>query len=291
MNSKHRIPTRWFPCPWLVMGILLALGGWASGQVERMESDVTAEARDLKARLRDWVAEYQAAQAIEDPVQRKAAFRAVEIAFSSLLDQERASGRRYSADLFVTWGNAAVQVNDRGKAVLAYRQALRRDPFHPQARRNLEYLRAQLPDWAQNKSSGPSTWQQLFFWKIWLSPEQIHALAAGLFAGACALWGSALLLHWYPLRLASGALLLVWAVVLISTWLDSGTPAESELVFVAEETPCHTADSLNSPLSINAQVPAGAEATLVEERNGWYQVNLGNGQEGWVPASSARRIE
>ena len=99
-------------------------------------------AQDLEATLHEAVSGYAEALDTEDRDRRLEKFRRVERLFTAVVDRADAN-----ADLYANLGNAALQAEHLGAAVLAYRRALLVDPDHSRARQNLEHVRGLAPDW------------------------------------------------------------------------------------------------------------------------------------------------
>ena len=50
------------------------------------------------------------------------------------------------------------------------------------------------------------------------------------------------------------------------------------------------ADSINAPRRFTDALPGGTEIRILENRGGWFQIELHNGRNAWVTASSVARI-
>ena len=99
-------------------------------------------AQDTTTSLDKAIAGYGDALDTEDHDLRIEGFRRVERLFGSAVE-----GGYATADLYANLGNAALQAEHLGSAVLAYRRALVLDPDHDRARQNLIHVRDQVPDW------------------------------------------------------------------------------------------------------------------------------------------------
>ena len=192
-----------------------------------------------------------------------------------------------AAALQVDWGNAALGAQDAGRAVLAYRRALRLAPGDARARANLAWLRDQQPVWLPRPSSAGAI-DSLLFWRGRFTPTQL------LLAGAVAFAGAVLLLApWSPrqprwLRSAAVPLLLAWGIATASALLAENH--ENALVVVADGTMLRTADSLGAAPAFANPLPAGTELARLEARQSWLRVSLADGTSGWLPAASAAAV-
>ena len=85
---------------------------------------------------------YAAALEESDRDTRLAGFAEAERGFAAVIENGA-----HSAALYTNLGNAALQAEHRGAAVLAYRRALHLDADFPRALQNLDHVRTQLPAW------------------------------------------------------------------------------------------------------------------------------------------------
>lgn len=194
-----------------------------------------------------------------------------------------------SAPLYTNLGNAALQAENLGPAVLAFRRALRLDPSHAQAGQNLRYARAQLPHWVPTPPEG-GLLDSFFFWHRSVSFDRRALLASGLFGLASLLAIPAIAWRRSGFRNAAFVPLAAWAVLVASLSLDPARSAVPEGVVIAREAIARAADSANAPLRFTDPLPGGTEVRILEVRGSWLQVALYNGRTGWVAASSIERI-
>jgi tetratricopeptide (TPR) repeat protein len=211
---------------------------------------------------------------------RLEAFRQAERLFSRAVDQGVAS-----ADLYTNWGNAALQAEHLGTAVLAYRRALAQDPDQTRSTQNLEHARTLLPGWVP-KPETDSLVDTFFFWHR-ASSRSDRALAGALaFACAALLVAVALRSGQSAWRTAAFVPALVWAVLVVSVLVESSQGAGSEAVVIAEETIARAADSALAPRTLPAPLPGGVEVRVLELRPPWLRVRLANGRDAWIAASA-----
>lgn len=225
--------------------------------------------------------QYQLALAETDRLQRVRLFTAAEQAWRAL-----AAAHPQAPGLQADWGNAALGAQDAGRAVLAYRRALRAAPGNERARANLDWLRSRLPIWLPRPASG--TLDSLLFWRGRFTPAQLHLGAAVAFAiGLLALapW-SARQPRW--LRPLGAGLLLAWATAAASALAaDDGDRAA---VVVHDGSVLRSADSTGAAPAFAEALPAGTEVTMVEARESWLRVSLADGTRGWLRASAVERV-
>lgn len=235
------------------------------------ESMAVDEARSL----------YQSALAETDRLQRVRRFARAEQAFRQL-----AIAHPDAPHLQTDWGNAALGAQDRGRAVLAYRRALRTAPGDERARANLDWLRNQLPHWLPRPAT--DTLDSLLFWRERYTVAQLQVAAAGAFAIGLLLltpWSSGRPRALRPLGIAS---LLIWAAVGLSALLveDDGNAA----VVVQDGATLRSADSAGAAPAFTEQLPAGTEVIALEARDSWLRVSLADGTRGWLRANAVERM-
>ncbi len=187
-------------------------------------------------------------------------------------------------DLYTNLGNAALQGERLGAAILAYRRALWLDPDHARARQNLAHARTLLPQWVPRPQAG-SLLDTFFFWHRTQSRAERSMLAAGLFLAAGLLLAGSILRKSAPLRNLAMLPALGWCGVLASLLLDPASSAAREAVVTLPEVVARAADSVHSQRRFSQPLPAGTELRILEEREGWIRVGLANGREGWISSS------
>lgn len=238
---------------------------------------------DREARLQQALEAY--AQALAEPARdaRLAGFARAERAFASLVEDGVET-----AALWTNLGNAALQAQQPGRAVLAYHRALRLDPAAGAARQNLEHVRAGLPSWVPRPKSAEGA-QALLFWSSLDSGPRSLVLAAG-FAAMC---GCVLLAvrrdtgAWRGLALLLG---FAWVLGLGVEVRNSLAGETNRAVLVSDDVLARSADSSLSPLALPEPLPAGVEVDLLEARGDWTRVRLANGRDVWVRASSVEPV-
>ncbi len=246
-----------------------------------MDPTATTSAASAEARLEEALAIYT--RALEEPQRgaRLAGFARAERLFARVV----ASGS-HTSDLYTNLGNAALQAEHTGRAVLAYRRALRLDADAPRALQNLEHVRRLLPEWVPRPEPA-GVIDTFFFWHRTL-PRSDRALAAALcFALACALLAGAIRTRNGALRGAALLLFAGWGLLAGSVALDGAGSAKEDAVITADEAPARAADSALAPLAFPDPLPGGTEVAILERRSPWLRVRLANGRDAWVSESSA----
>ena len=225
---------------------------------------------------------YQTALDEMDRLRRVRLFAAAEQAFRPL-----ALANPSAADLQVDWGNAALGAQDTGRAVLAYRRALRHAPNNPRARANLAWLRGLMPVWLP-RPTAQGALDSLLFWRSRTTPAQLYLVGAVAFA-----IGVLLLAPWSRraprwLRAAAVPAMVVWVAASASALLadDQANAA----VVLADGATLRSADSAGASPAFANPLPAGTELTVVEARDSWLRVVLADGTPGWLAESAVSMV-
>jgi tetratricopeptide (TPR) repeat protein len=247
-----------------------------------LASSVRAESTATEL-IEEAVASYARAMDTQERDARLELFRHAERRFSQVI----ARGHR-NPDLYANLGNAALQTERLGPAILAYRRALRLDPDHPRALQNLEHARTLLPHWVPRPESG-GVLDTFFFWHRTLSRGDRNLAAALAFAATALLIALAIRLGSTTPRNLALLPALAWLALLASLWLDPASRAKDEAVVTSDEVSARAADSALAPTLFPAALPGGTEVRIVETRSPWLRIRLANGRDVWVPESSTTR--
>jgi tetratricopeptide (TPR) repeat protein len=227
----------------------------------------------------------QYAEALEetDRDKRIAIFGQAEIGFASVIEHGAEN-----ASLQTNFGNAALQAEHIGRAVLAYHRALRLDPDATPARQNLAHIRTLLPSWVPRPGSSEGA-PALLFYRRFSSTSRSNA-AAVCFAMAAACLAISVRRREGAWRGAALTGSVAWALLVASIVFDS-TEQESNLaVITADEALARSADSRLAGLAYPEPLPSGVEVEVLEERAEWTRVRLSNGRDVWVRGSDVTRV-
>jgi tetratricopeptide (TPR) repeat protein len=260
----------------MLLLVLLMLCPWSP--------NLLADDRELMLAIE----EYQ--QAMETPGrdERIQRFNRAEQLFEQIISDLQQKGRTPSPALLVNWGNAALQAQHTGVAILAYRRALLAEPGNEQAQQNLAFARSTLPEWARRADTQQLA-ETLFFWRRLYSIPVILFFAAVAFLIAAVLAAAGIALRRPLWRNLAAIPLFVWLVLMISVWSGSGA-ATQQLIVVADDTVLYSADSENSAPRLAETLPGGTELSLLQQRGRWTEVRLA-GSTGWVRTSAIRSVD
>lgn len=233
---------------------------------------------------REGVEAYTRAMASTVRDERLALFAEAERRFGAAIE----AGAR-NADIETNRGNAALQTQRLGPAILAYRRALLLDPGHARARQNLAHARGLLPDWVPRPAPHGLA-DTFFFWQRRVPATRIQTAAAIAFAIGCALVALALLRPWTLARAGAGVAFLTWGALLVSLAFGPAQEQRDAGVVVLPEVTARAADSVNAPPRFSEPLPGGTELRILEDRGGWQRIELHNGRTAWVPSSAIARV-
>lgn len=258
---------------------IIVFGLLASALMVHAES----EALGPRERLEQALDEYAKALEETDRGARLAGFARAEAGFASLIERGF-----QNAELYSNLGNASLQAEQVGRAVVAYHRALRLDPDATKARQNLAHIRSRLPSWVPRRTT-PDLPQTLFFYRR-ISQATRGTLAAGIFALGSLCFAISIRRRegvWRGAALAAGG---IWSLLLASIVFDAEADHPNLAVITADETLARSADSRLAALAYPEPLPSGVEVDILEERAEWTRIRLENGRDVWVRASTLTRV-
>ena len=194
-----------------------------------------------------------------------------------------------TAALYTNIGTAALQAENLGDAVLAFRRALKLDPDYFQALQNLQQARTLLPNWVPRPTE-ESVLDSFFIWRKSLSAAEQSGLAALFFLLASI--GFSISIRWRLILARNLALLplLLWVALVVFYIVDITTSEGQDAVITMDDTIARVADSINAPQRFSQPMSAGTEVEVLEVRDNWAHVSLFNGRDAWVSFASLAYI-
>lgn len=268
----HGTKTLWYAISALLMVVLL---GSASAAQEAVPAD------ELIQRAVD---AYQAGMDSQDRSVRLQQFQIAE----SLFRQATAELDR-SASLWVNLGNAALQAEDFGQAVVAYRHALSLEPAHQQAQANLNYVRSLMPEWLQYDPPNQLL-RTILFWQYSFSPATLQLVSALMFLVTALLVAASFRWSQPLLRMLAIVPAVVWIVLFASGWAVRWPASRPEGVVMVRESVARSADSLASTARFAEALPSGTEVAILERREDWVRIEITNQQTAWLPWSAIQEV-
>jgi len=202
-----------------------------------------------------------------------------------------AQGQVRNAKLHYNLGNAYFLTDDLGRAILNYRRALQLDGTDVNIRNNLAFARTRRLDRVAVPTE-KRVLQTLFFWHYDFSVKTRFVLACLCFASLC-LAGT--LLVWFGRGPATSTLAVLvgvlWLGLLASVIVETQQQdAVIHGVVTAAEIVARQGDGPNYPPSFKDPLHAGTEFELLEQRPGWFHIELSDGSEAWVPDTAAELV-
>ena len=236
--------------------------------------------------LQEAIGEYNAALDSDDHDLRTERFRRARRLFHQVVEDRAVR----NADLYVNLGNAALQGEQLGDAILAYRRALEIEPGHRRATRNLEHARSILPQWVPRPEQD-TLLDTFFFWHQSLSRSGRQLVATICFAMVCVLLAISIRFKRHWVRHAAVLLGVVWlALTALASW-PWWVLASDQVVVTAPQVVARAADSSGAPASFAEPLPAGTEGEVIERRDQWNRIRLANNRDAWVRASAVTTVD
>ncbi len=226
----------------------------------------------------------QANAAAGNPDQAGELYAKAILLYEKIIDQ----GGIHNAKLYYNLANAYFLTNDIGRAVLNYRRAEQLDRSDVNIRNNLAFARSQRIDKVA-VTAEKRMLDTLFFWHYDFSLRTKFFLAGLFFAILCATATAMLWLGRGPATMTItvlSAILLscLLASVVVETHRRGNTTYG---VVTASEIVARQGDGPNYPPSFQDPLHAGTEFELVEQRPGWFHIELSDGSDAWIPDAAA----
>lgn len=266
----------WALC--LVTACIAARGG------ERLEQALVA---DVRAEITKGLAEYDEAMRAQagQPERARQLFASAAKRMAMV-----SAGGVMNGLLEYNTGNAYLQAGDVGRAILHYRRAERLIPGDALLKENLSVaLSRRLTNLRTARSS--EIMRTVFFWHFDTSTRARTHVMLGAFV-AC--WGFLTLRCWVRGRwtlwsaAASGVVCAgVWVSVALDRWTDRNTPAG---VIIATDVVVQKGPATTYARQFEQPLQAGAEFRVRERRSGWLNIELIDGNSGWVPSEAVELV-
>lgn len=187
----------------------------------------------------------------------------------------------WTANFFYNLGNADFRLGSPGRAILDYERALALEPTHPEALRNLSFLRertgARIP---------PRHWYDTVFPK-W---------TGDMFAVICAVAGwMAVLCFALPFVTRARLPMLGWVGAIstcVALYAGAGVwrsgQEQSLAIITSKEAVARLAPADQSDVATT--LPAGSQVHVLTERGDWIYCRLPGEGLGWLPAGALERV-
>jgi hypothetical protein len=185
-----------------------------------------------------------------------------------------------SAALFANQGNAYFLAGELPQAILAYRRGLQLAPGDRLLRGNLALARAQVDQPQARGGNWLPWWPRLAPYWLWTGLMGFFGVAWLSFTR----WW--MVHHVWLFKLGSGAVLGMLAmgggvcVAEADRRLDLSHPV---VVIARDQVKVHKGNGFRYPLAAEAPLNRGVEARWLLSRGDWLQIELADGNVGWVP--------
>ncbi|UCF05330.1 MAG: tetratricopeptide repeat protein [bacterium] len=192
--------------------------------------------------------------------------------------------------LYYNIGNTYFRLGDIGRAILNYKRAALYSPNDPNLRQNLEFARSRRADKVE-ATQREKVFKTLFFIHYDI-PSRIRFM---IFTAAFALvWICAILflfLHGSGIRLILVIAAVVSTIFLTSLVVEAvSLSRHPEGVIVADEVVARKGDAETYQPSFTEPLHSGTEFSLVERRDGWWQIELQSGARSWIPSNAGELV-
>lgn len=187
----------------------------------------------------------------------------------------------WTPNLFYNLGNTDFRLGATGRAILDYERTLALDPSHPEARRNLEFLRERA-----GSRVAPRRWYSVLFpqWRA-----NTFALICTL-AGWIAVFCFALLFFGRTRRASLGWIgaLAICVALYAGAGVWRAEQKQSLAIITAKEAVARLAPADQSDIA--ATLPAGSQVRVLTERGDWVYCALPGEGLGWLPVGVLERV-
>lgn len=226
----------------------------------------------------------QANAAVANPDRAEELYGKAILLYEKIIDQ----GGIRNAKLYCNLANAYFLTNDLGRAILNYRRAEQLDRSDVNVRNNLAFARSQRIDKVAVKAEKRML-ETLFFWHYDFSLRTKFLLACFLFAVGCVTATAMLWLGRGPATATIAVLsVILFCCLLVSVAVEAHRRGRTiHGVVTASEIVARQGDGPSYPPSFKDPLHAGTEFMLVEQRPGWFHIELSDGSDAWVPADTA----
>ncbi len=181
-------------------------------------------------------------------------------------------------------GNAYMKAGKPGRAIAAYRQALRYLPREPRLVANLESALGKPLD----DGGALSALDYVFVWQRWLSYREKYQLATFFIIVALSIslytkWNNSHIV-WHRLSFIAGVIALLFAASALLDWHRFEHQRRGVLL---SQTVARKGNSENYEPAFTQPLAEGTEFTVDESRGDWLRGTFRGDVHGWVPRTAA----
>lgn len=181
-------------------------------------------------------------------------------------------------------GNAHLKAGQPGKAIAAYRQAMRYLPREPRLAANLESALGKPLD----DGAALSVLDYVFVWQRWLSYREKYQLATLLIVAALSIslysrWGKSHTI-WRRVSIVVGVVAALFAASALVDWHRFEHHQHGVLI---SQTVARKGNSENYEPAFTQPLAEGTEFTVDESRGDWLRATFRGDVHGWIPRTAA----
>ena len=270
---------RTFILSFLIAGVVLA-SSQVTGAFETGELDaLLSEGQEL----------FQQASNTEDTERAQTLYQKALYRFEVVVNE----GQGSNGKLLYNIGNTYYRLGHIGRAILFYRRAQLFIPADRNLKHNLRYVRTQRVDLIPSRQDA-AVFRTLFAWHFSIPMRvKLFIFIAGLWV-ACILTAHLMLRpdrrkRWKNIFFAVwGGIALIMAVSLVFDEVRFRTLKDG--VIITEEVVARKGDGIAYQRSFVDPLHQGTEFKLLEERTGWYYIELEDGRRGWIPEFAGEMV-
>jgi hypothetical protein len=190
--------------------------------------------------------------------------------------------------LYYNLGNAWLNAGQLGKAILNYKKAQKRLPNNSNIKKNLQYARSLVVD--DTKDDDDSVLLRTLFFLHYDTTFQVRMI---LLIGSSMIIFTCLSLWLFKKNKVFKNIIAVstlfFTFFLSSIIIESN--AKKEGVLVVPEVIARKGDSNGYESSFTSPLHRGVEFQLLDERNGWFHIELSDGSQCWIPGATALFVD
>jgi hypothetical protein len=242
---------------------------------------------DVRAEFAQALTDFDEAQRLQgsQPDRARQLFRSAAQRFEAIVGSGVVSG-----PLEFNLGNCHLQAGDVGRAILHYRRAERLTPDDPLLAENLSVARSRCLTTIR-PAGRAEVLETIFFWHYQSSVESRKKLVVALYV---AFWAVLAARSFSPRRwLLVTSIVLAAVTVSLGTsvaathWSDRNAPAG---VITGVDVPVRKGPGESYQRQFEQPLQPGVEFVLSERRGSWWNVQLADGNSGWVRAIDAELV-
>ena len=220
-----------------------------------------------------------------EPLRAREHFRTAADRFELLVADGVDNGR-----LFYNLGNAYLQADELGLAIVNYRRAQSLIPGDARLKSNLSYARSL----ARSRIAPSGDRALLDALLIWHRQTSTRARFIAFIACYSLFWAVVLLRQFHRRpgwKYPGAALLAVGALLGVSVGLDMfGPGAADDGVIVADDVVVRKGNGAGFAPQFEEPLHQGVEFTRLEDRAGWLRIRLPDASEGWIREDQSAMI-